>query len=814
MVGSRTLLHALTVGSALLLIGGVHAQPERPQFGNFALEVGSKPRGIVMADFDGDGRLDVVTGDGGCPRVWISFGTTDDYLAPAVSVGGGCDGRDVTTGDFDGNGTLDLASATESGEVAIHLGNGDGTFAWPVNYPVGSFLHAIAAGDFNGDNFDDVVTATLNPPQNLYLMPGNGDGTFGTPTVLFFGQYTSIVAGHLNNDTHLDLVATDHLNDDSLRVFVADGLGGFNPPVDYPAGGGVVLSDLDDDGDSDLATTLPGGQISVLVGNGDGTFLAPVGYPTAGATHDQITSADLDGDGALDLVAAGGGAVSILTGLGDGSFGAVRSYSWPGYAWSIAVADLNEDSKPDVFGGSFESVQVLPGNGDGTVLNRVFELEWNSASFASAACVTEVDLDGRPDVIFVEYSPPGVFPLYGNPDGSFEFGVSVTSLAGLVDATVGEFGVNGTPDLVILADPSSPGPEDKALWILHGLSPRTFVPTEVEGPAVSDDPSTLTAVDLDGNGETDVLVTDEVANEVIVMMGLGSAQFVAPFPRYAVGSAPIDLALGRLDGDLHLDLVVVNRDSDDVAILLGNGDGTFQPASFSSTGAAPASVELGDLNNDGNLDLVVLNVFSFPWDVTVRLGNGDGTFGPDLRLESGTYSERAALGDFDRDGNLDLALGNSGWFKGNGDGTFEPRSRHLAGSRPMFAADLDQDGWIDLVAGTQVLINQGGAGMLAFELDGETLRWPGVLDADSYGIYRGDMSLLVDVDTDGLPDGGYGVCLSGADPDPADTIFSDTDVPTVGGDGFFYIRSVVSAGGEDLGSTSGGLLRVPSASCP
>ncbi len=805
----------------VLALSSLQAQPERPQFGNFGIAAGSQPRGIAMADFDGDGRLDVVTGQGECPTVAISFGTPDDYLSPAVPVGFDCHGRNVATGDFNGDGTLDLASTSEPGEVFIHLGNGDGTFVWPPDvYSIGDFNPPIVVGDFTGNGFDDVITAnTGNTPLNLWLLEGNGDGTLGSPTNLIQGKFDYIVVGLLNADTHLDLVTADRNNGSSVKVFLGDGLGGFAAPVDYNVGGALVLADLDGDGDDDLATTRPSGQISVLEGNGDGTFEPPIGYATTGAGHSQITAADLDGDGALELVAAGDGALTILPGIGDGSFDTADTYSWPSYAWSIAVADLNEDGKPDVFGGDSigSMIRVMPGLGDGTVLNRVFELEWDPASGSSGLHLADVDLDGRQDAVIIQGSSPGVFPLYGNADGSFEPGVSVTSLAGIVDATVGEFGVNATQDLVILADPSTPGPAAKALWVLFGLSPRTYLPSEVEGPAVSDDPSTLTVADLDGDGETDVLVTDEVTDEVIVMMGLGNVQFASPFPTYPVGSAPVALALQRLDADPHLDLVVANRDSDNVAVLRGNGDGTFMPATFVATGPSPSSINLADLNDDGIRDLVVTNQPpGQAKDVTVRLGNGDGTFGADLRFPSGIYSNNSLVADFDRDGHVDLALGGLNWYRGNGDGTFEiePRGRHATGSGLVAALDVDRDGWIDIVSEDLVLLNQGGPGMVAFEPDGETLRWPGVLGADSYNLYRGDISLLVDVNTDGLPDGGFGVCLSGADPDPTDTIFSDPDVPTVGGDGFFYIRSVVSAVSEDLGNTSGGLVRVPSVFCP
>jgi hypothetical protein len=89
-----------------------------------------------------------------------------------------------------------------------------------------------------------------------------------------------------------------------------------------------------------------------------------------------------------------------------------------------------------------------------------------------------------------------------------------------------------------------------------------------------------------------------------------------------------------------------------------------------------------------------------------------------------------------------------------------------------------------------------------------------VTGALSYDVYRGDLSTLVDVDDNGLPDDDYGACITGLDDDPRDTRFVDTTLP-VPDDGIFYLMSVIDAQGDGgLGSTSGGLPRLPQVPCP
>jgi hypothetical protein len=105
-------------------------------------------------------------------------------------------------------------------------------------------------------------------------------------------------------------------------------------------------------------------------------------------------------------------------------------------------------------------------------------------------------------------------------------------------------------------------------------------------------------------------------------------------------------------------LVVANFGSFNVSVLLGNGDGTFGAQALFAAGSYPISVAVGDFNGDGRPDLAVANYFSF--DVSVLLGNGDGTFGAQARFAAGSYPGSVAVGDFNGDGRPDLAVANSG----------------------------------------------------------------------------------------------------------------------------------------------------------
>lgn len=203
-----------------------------------------------------------------------------------------------------------------------------------------------------------------------------------------------------------------------------------------------------------------------------------------------------------------------------------------------------------------------------------------------------------------------------------------------------------------------------------------------------DFPESFAVGDFNGDGIPDIAVPNLENNDLTILLGDGTGNFaptatsplvgpepVSPSAPYFYGNYPTSVAAGDFNGDGVLDLAVTDSKNARVSILLGNGDGSFTPApkSPAATAANPSFVAVGDFNGDGILDLAVAN--NGDGVVTILLGNGDGTFAQAPAIPLGLYSylTDVAVGDFNGDGVLDLAAVGGGGVSillGRGDGTF------------------------------------------------------------------------------------------------------------------------------------------------
>jgi hypothetical protein len=216
--------------------------------------------------------------------------------------------------------------------------------------------------------------------------------------------------------------------------------------------------------------------------------------------------------------------------------------------------------------------------------------------------------------------------------------------------------------------------------------------------------------DVNGDGLPDVVTANESTNNLSVLLNDGKGGFLPAIVSPSTGSQPKSVALGDFNGDGKLDAVTANFGSGTMSVFFGNGDGTFQPAVTFPIGIQTQSVAVGDLNNDGLPDIVIASVQSENYEA--YLSNGDGTFtGPITFTFNNGYAgmTQIKLGDMDGDGILDV-VGIYGYgqgfqvWRGRGDGSFYLWSHPLSfGTIPypngLALGDFNGDGVLDVALG-------------------------------------------------------------------------------------------------------------------
>ncbi len=758
-----------------------------PTLNDFSYGIGTSNNtaaNIAVGDLNGDGKLDIATANEVPNTVSILINTGNGTYASAINYGAGSYPNTIALGDVNGDSFLDIATSNATSDsISILINNGNGTFTTSVSYCAGtgtvSNAVMVIMGDFNGDTKLDLAVA-LQSILKFSILINNGNGTFAPPIFYSIGSFgtSSIAASDLNMDGFLDLVTTEV---DSINVLLNFGNGTFLPYKSYVIGATstsqIAVGDINGDGKPDLAvssiwaTTY---DLNVFINQGSGTFAPVVQYQTTGV-NGQTVIADFNNDGMNDVATTNVFGTAgyptyyrVMVFRNKGS-GVLDNYNPSSYAvnytpFALATGDLNNDGKTDMaVASNFNSNKVT------TLLNNGCGFNSDYTTNGGAVYVSEIgDLnnDGKLDVTVANHFGASVYLNTGNglfsPVVNYTVPMSAGSF-GVQDVALNDINGDGYLDIAV----SNYSASQLSLLINNGNGTfSTPVNYTVSGYAQN-----VVLKDLNGDDKTDIVVGERGASgQFDVFINAGGGVFAAP-TTYTCNYYVADVSVGDLNGDNKPDLAIPNSNSLTVAIYINSGTGTFlTPVNYpiaSSTSSAfqASSIAIGDLNGDNKPDLAM------PCDnsdsVAVLYNNGNGTFALPVSFNMSDTSiiptgGIVKIADINGDGSNDLVIGSYPlvFLFNNGSGVF---------SNPVFGpsetdawglsiGDLNGDGSKDFIVSNghnnniQILFNRsavispsnsplnytsfcGTSGVLYTSSGGNSYNWnPGGSTTDSLAV--------------------------------------------------------------------------------
>jgi large repetitive protein len=624
---------------------------------------------VHAADFNGDGKVDLLTLTG----ARMSLGNGDGTFQPsflAASVARGGDSGVVA--DYNLDGIPDYVAVRNAQEVGgpriyIATGNGDGTFDvsdGPVT--TGSFYgyQEIRTADFNNDGLPDLIAkAQVERFIDVYLNDAANPGTFTRTfrtTVAATGVDTLgftyvIPTGDFDSDGKIDFVTVDQVAGQPLKLqtFSGNGLGGFSVTDETFAYGDAIFGatlyypyvlqsgDVNEDGKMDVVSFTSSGAI-VHIGQGDGTFTSIDRYPFElfGQLAKSDFLIDFDEDGHLDFVQHfRSETIAIRRGNGDGTFNEPERIGALGYGDILTFADFDNDGHLDIASGMANS--GVYGIGD---------VAFYYGTRNGLVDQTSVDLDGDGDeeILAVNEANDRLKIFVG--DNLDDLNRRTDLLTGRAPQAVATGDLNGDGRLEIITANRA----GRSISVFRGSLATGYTSTEI---SVGSGPIDVLARDVNGDGHTDVLVLDDVANALWVLSGSASGVLSSPVA-IPLGDKPSKFTLSDVTNDGRIDAIITLPDSNRLMILSGIG---FQPViapAYLSLTSSPSDVQVTDLNADGNVDLAVTlpdaNVLS------VLYGRGNNQYARAQNIAVGKQPTRVTLADADEDGRIDLIVANTG----------------------------------------------------------------------------------------------------------------------------------------------------------
>ncbi|CAF4017853.1 unnamed protein product, partial [Adineta steineri] len=634
----------------------------------------SRPHSISIGDFNKDGHPDIVVSNSGSNNIGIFLrqgnNTFDDQKT--YSTGSDSFPYAVAVGDFNNDQRQDIAVANfGTNSVGIFLGMDNGTFASQRTFSTGSSRPRwIDVGDFNKDTQLDIVVVNYGT-NSIGILLGTGDGNFVSQTTFSTGFDSipyALAVTDFDHDDNLDIAVANY-GTNTIGIYFGRGNMEFSIQIIFNTGinshpYSIAINDLNNDTHMDIVVACSGSNnIGILLGFGNGTFTTLTKYSTGNNSFPQsIVIADFDNDNNLDIIVANYGTDSLgaFFGYGNGLFAdQILFFTDFDYTpFSIATCDFNNDDLSDIAVVNFDHNYI-----DIILTYRIYSFS-NQTAYSTGTnagpytvIVSDYNNDSRTDIFVTNFVTSKVRIFKGFGNGTFSTQASYSTRTGLGLNSVATGDFNNDNQLDMVVSNML----DNNIGIFLGYGNGSFSSQITYSTGSGSQPAGVIVADLNNDNQLDIIITNSGTNNIGIFLAFGNGSFSTQ-TTYSTGinSAPQSAITGHFNNDSYLDIAVANFHFSGIGVFFGRGNGTFtdQTFFFTGSGSGPNSIVTGDLNNDGQLDIIVSLYFNLAIDIFLSFGNGTFASPVSYSTGSGSQPQSINIGDFNNDYKLDIVVAN------------------------------------------------------------------------------------------------------------------------------------------------------------